>query len=217
MIGRYTAGDTMRLAIFIILFLLPASPALAADAAPEYRLQVGDQIKFVVWNEDGLTIATLVLPDGSVTLPLVGRFVVDGMTLAEVEKECSSRLAAYLVDPVVNIIVTDPHISAVKILGRVQNPGKFDIRPGDTLVDAIAYAGGFASRCDIKRILILNRGNARLINLRTYLENEGNSTEADLTVLDGDLIIVPEVTRLNWSNAMPYVTAAIQSLIIGVR
>lgn len=211
---RETGGESMRIIISIVLLIFLVSPAFAGDEVPEYRLQVGDQIRFLVWGESGLGTTTQVLTDGSVSFPLVGRLLVVGMTLGEVEDECRVKLAKYLIGPIVNVVVTTPHVPRVKVLGRVASPGKFVIQPDDTLIDAIAYAGGFDERCDIKRILILNRGTAKLINLRDYLDNESGVPEGDLTINDGDLIIVPEVSRVDWGAAMPFITAAIQSLIM---
>ena len=204
----------MRLVTITIALIILVSTAYADEGVPEYRLQAGDQVKFMVWGESGLGINTQVLTDGSISFPLVGRIVVDGMTLTEIEEECRGRLQIYLVDPVVTVIVTAPHVPKIKVLGKVKEPGKFTIKPGDTLIDAIAYAGGFEERCEIKRILILNHGYAKFINLRAYLELEEERVKTDLTLYDGDLIIVPEVGRPDWAKAMPFVTALIQSLIV---
>jgi protein involved in polysaccharide export with SLBB domain len=88
------------------------------------------------------------------------------------------------------------------------------MRPGDTLIDAIAYAGGFSSRCDIKHIIIINRSNIKIVNLKSYLKGEGQLPETDLTIYDGDLIIVPEVLRPDYAKAMFIVNGIVQSLII---
>ena len=136
------------------------------------------------------------------------------MTLADVEEECRTLLLIYLVDPVVTVVVTAPHVPRVKVLGKVVKPGKFVIQPGDTLLDAIAYAGGFDERCDIKRILILNKGSARLINLKGIINGEEVPEDYNLTLYDGDFIFVPEVGRPDWAQATSYVSGIIQSLIV---
>jgi polysaccharide export outer membrane protein len=209
-------GDYMRLAIAIILVCI-LSVAVSADVdAPVYRLQVGDQVRFLVWGESGLGTSTEVLNDGSVSFPLVGRLVVEGMTLTEVEEQCRTALEIYLIDPIVNVVVTSPHMPRVKVLGKVRNPGKFNIQYGDTLLDAVAYAGGFDERCDIKRILILNKNYAKFVNLKSFLKGEELVTDidVDLSINDGDLVFIPEVGRPNWGEAAPYISGIIQSLLV---
>ncbi len=207
-------GDCMRWVMIILAIFILTSVAAADDAAPVYRLHVGDQLRFVVWNEADLNITIEVLEDGSITLPLVGRLVVEGMPLTEVEEECRAVLEMYLVNPVVNVIVTKAYVSSVKIIGRIQGPGKVYLQPGDTLLDVIATVGGFSSRCDVKRILILNENGSRIVNLRPIVMNEEIETEIDISVMDGDLIIVPEVDRPNWDKATTYINGIIQALIL---
>jgi polysaccharide export outer membrane protein len=207
-------GDSMRWIFILLIISILALQAAADEEAPEYRLQYGDQVRFIVWNEADLSINTAVLDDGSVSFPLVGRIIVKGMTLAEVERLCVERLETYLVDPIVNVVVTSPHVPRVKILGKVKDPGKFIIQPGDTLLDAIAYAGGLDERCDIKRIIILNRGKARLLNIKALLLGGDIDPDIDLNVYDGDLIFVPEVGRPNWEKATTIISGIIQSIIV---
>ena len=207
----------MRLTIFIILLFFALSVgAYAQDDAPAYRLQVGDQIRMQVWGESGLTVTTEVLNDGTVSFPLVGRLSVVGMTLAELESECTALLKTYLVNPIVSVVVTSPHMPRVKVLGKVRNPGKFNIQYGDTLLDAIAYAGGFDERCDIKRILILNKNYAKFVDLKSFLKGEELQSDMDIGIAinDGDFVFVPEVGRPDWGKATSYISGIVQSLIV---
>lgn len=207
-------GDCMRWVMTILVVFILTSVAVAGEDVPVYRLHVGDQLRFVVWNEADLNITIEVLEDGSITLPLVGRLVVEGMPLTEVEEECRAALEMYLVNPVVNVIVTKAYVSSVKIIGRIQGPGKVYLQPGDTLLDVIATVGGFSSRCDVKHILILNKNGSRIVNLRPIVMNEEIEVEIDISVMDGDLIIVPEVDRPNWDKAITYINGIIQALIL---
>ncbi len=207
----------MRLTIFITLLLFALSVGAYAQAdTPVYRLRVGDQIRFQVWGESGLNITTEVLSDGSVSLPLVGRLNVIGMSLAEVEAECTRLLKTYLVNPIVSVMITSPHVPRVKVLGNVRNPGKFNIQYGDNLLDAIAYAGGFDERCDIKRILILNKNYAKFVNLKGFLRGEElqSDMDIDIAINDGDFVFVPEVGRPDWDKATSYISGIVQSLIV---
>ena len=207
-------GDIMRLAFALLAIFLLATAAAAEEDESVYRLSEGDQVKFLVWGEGGLSITTLVLEDGSLSFPLVGRLVVEGLTLAEVEEKCRVELETYLIDPMVNVIVISPHVPRVKVLGKVTKPGKFITHPGDNLLDAIAYAGGFDERCDVRHILILNENGSRMVDLKELLKGEEPVADIDLSLMDGDFIFVPEVGRPDWDKATTYINGIIQSLIV---
>ncbi|MFD2499469.1 polysaccharide biosynthesis/export family protein [Rhizorhabdus histidinilytica] len=52
-----------------------AAPAAVATTAPlkPYRINPGDEIEIYVWGDERLQRVLKVLPDGSVSFPLVGR------------------------------------------------------------------------------------------------------------------------------------------------
>jgi protein involved in polysaccharide export with SLBB domain len=207
----------MRLTIFITLLLFALSVGAYAQAdTPVYRLQVGDQVRLSVWGESGLTVTTEVLSDGTLNFPLVGRLRVVGMSLSELEAECTSLLKTYLVNPIVSVMITSPHLPRVKVLGKVRDPGKFNIQYGDTLLDAVAYAGGFDERCDIGRIVILNKNYAKFVDLKSFLRGEELQSDMviDIAINDGDLVFVPEVGRPDWAKATSYISGIVQSLIV---
>ena len=68
--------------------------------------------------------------------------------------------------PEVSVIVTEVRSFRVSVLGEVAKPGRFELKSGVRLVDALAMAGGltpFASRSDI---VVLRPGRGGLETLR---------------------------------------------------
>ena len=57
--------------------------------------------------------------DGTVTLPLIGRMKVAGMTLPQLEKELDQKLASQLKDPHIAITVTETLSQPVTVMGAV--------------------------------------------------------------------------------------------------
>ena len=69
--------------IFLLLVGVQSASAVAADNAGSYQLHQGDTVMVSVWREDALQKQVIVLPDGSITLPLVGRIEVAGLSTPE--------------------------------------------------------------------------------------------------------------------------------------
>jgi protein involved in polysaccharide export with SLBB domain len=93
------AGDVVEVRYF-------ATPQPAAQA---YRVEVGDTLRVDLADHPGVSRERLlVLPDGSVSLPVAGRLAVVGLTLQEVTDELARRYRQALIhDPRVTVSVVE--------------------------------------------------------------------------------------------------------------
>jgi polysaccharide export outer membrane protein len=127
-----------------------------------------DVIEVFVWKEPDLSTTAVVRPDGKVSLPLIGELHTSGKTAVELQKEISQKLAQYVAEPVVNVIVKEVNSAKVSVLGEVKTPGVYKIKDRATLLDAIALAGGFteyAKRNKVTVIRPVTTGEQKLIKL----------------------------------------------------
>jgi polysaccharide biosynthesis/export protein len=144
----------------------------------------------------------LVLPDGSVSVPLAGNVQAAGRSVGAVESTIADRLASnFAVRPSVfvsvvglaeEIVDTFP----VYVLGQVGAPGLVEVEPGTTLLQSIALAGGLDRFAAARRIQ-LRRSDPSTGQERLYLFNyraveRGGSIESMITLREGDVILVPE-------------------------
>ena len=97
----------------------------------------------------------------------------------------------YLIDPKNNIFLEDgdfvvikPVQSKVKLNGGVNRPGLIELTNGETLNDAIKYAGGFSTKSDPTRITL-----SRLDGIRRSLIPI-NFNESKTELFDGDELFV---------------------------
>ena len=166
----------------------PATTTLGTDA---YHIGVDDIVQVSVWRNPELGITVPVRPDGMISVPLVGDVAAGGRTPGEVAKDIQERLATYVRDPQVAVILTD-----LRVTGAVRQPVSLPYRPGMTVLDAVLAAGGItefaaADRSD------LHRKNAE--QTQTYavrldrILNRGDLS-TNYTVSPGDVITVPERT-----------------------
>jgi polysaccharide export outer membrane protein len=130
-----------RAAIAATLLLAIASPALAADA-PAYHINPGDVLNVTVYGDSTLTQSATVLDDGTIVYPLVGRIAVAGETTTAASDTLARALKRYVRNPIVSVAVSQQGQMTVLVLGNVKTPGKFAIRSGGRLSDAIAASGG---------------------------------------------------------------------------
>jgi polysaccharide biosynthesis/export protein len=137
---RMHCGPAWLLSIMVALAPLPA---LAGDGAPAgYVLHAGDQLAVTVFGEPTLTQSTTLLPDGTITYPLVGQLNIGGQTVKAATLKLTSALQRYIKDPIVSISVTQLGSYNVLVLGNVKTPGKYALPSSARLADAIAAAGG---------------------------------------------------------------------------
>lgn len=179
----------------VLLLALSTAPALADSAEPStsYRIQAGDVLQLSVWHEPDLTKDVLVLPDGWVSLPLVGEVRAAGATVADLRQQLTQRLSAYIPDPTVTVSVLQPAGNKIYVLGKVNRPGEFAVvRPVDVL-QALSMAGGMARFAALDRILILRRDGANQLSMSFDYEKvaDGDNLEQNVVLRAGDVVIVP--------------------------
>lgn len=178
----------------------PTMDAVQAQAVDAYRIGVDDQVQVAVWRNPELGITVPVRPDGMISVPLIGDVLAGGRTPPEVAKDIQDKLAAYVRDPQVAVILTQlrshEYLSRVRVTGAVRQPVSVPFRPGMTVLDAVLAAGGLsefaaADRAELHR----KEGDSA----RTYpvkldrILNRGDLA-TNYPVAPGDVITVPERT-----------------------
>lgn len=131
----------------------PLPPAAATPAAGVYKLGLGDKLRVNVYGEPQLSGEYQVSGNGAVTMPLIGEVPAVGLTARDLEAALTQRFAkGYLSSPRIAVEVYDfrPYF----IVGEVQKPGRYASVEGQTLLGAIATAGGFTYRANTKRVFI---------------------------------------------------------------
>ncbi len=189
----------MRPIAFALMLASLVSPAFAQSAG--YRIQPGDSLTVTVLEDDTLNRQVLVLPDGRISVPLAGTITAGGQTVDSVEKVIADRLASnFAVRPSVFVSVVAVDETAgdipVFVLGQVANPGEIEVKPGTTLLQAIALSGGLERFAATKRIQLRRTdpatGQERLFIFNYNAVEDGGAVQSMITLREGDVIIVPE-------------------------
>jgi len=179
----------LRRLVLLWLFLCAATAASAAD----YTLKEGDLLRVSVWGEDELDREVRVLPDGSISFPLVGSVRVAGQSVASVESLLANRVAEYVPEPDVSVAVLDSRGNRIFVLGKVANPGSFALYAPLTVVQALALAGGlvtFADENDIQIVRMEDDGQ-RVMRVKYNRILSGRDLSTNHRLMAGDTILVP--------------------------
>jgi len=170
----------------------------APGSADDYLIGVDDMVQVSVWRNPELGITAPVRPDGKISVPLVGDVVAGGRTPDAVAKDLQEKLAAYVREPQVTVILTElrshEYLSRVRVTGAVRQPVSIPYRQGMTVLDAVLAAGGVTEFAAPNRSSLHRKSGdgsqAYGVLLNDILENGNLST--NYKVAPGDVITVPE-------------------------
>ena len=162
-------------------------------AAEEYRLNPGDILNISVWNEEALQQQVMVLPDGTISFPLVGIVKVAERTPEQVQDELKEKLSRLIPDPEINLTVQAVDGNNIFIIGKVNQPGRFPMTRPTDVVQALSLAGGFTPYAKSDSIQILRRtGSGQQIIRFDYTRiADGEALETNILLKSGDTIVVP--------------------------
>lgn len=164
-------------ALAMLALSLPPTPTSAADAAADYRLGPEDKVRLSVfeWRASrdemfewkAFNSQYTVNASGRLALPLIGEIPAAGFTTATLARDIGEKLRdrlgfATAPDIALEIVQFRPFY----VTGLVEKPGEYPYRPGLTVLQATAIAGG-QRRNDLamvrlEREVIASRGDLEI-------------------------------------------------------
>lgn len=161
--------------------------------AKAYRIGPGDLLEIKVFELDQLDQTVRVSEDGAITLPLIGRVQVEGLTQeGAVQKIASLLQEKYIKNPQVTIFIKEYKSNQVAVLGAVKEPGSFELVGRKNLLQIISMAGGFTENA-MNEIFVLRQGDGGTetipIDLRELVIN--GDQKLNILIEPNDVINVP--------------------------
>ena len=168
----------------------------------EYRILPQDRLKIVFYRDpqQGAEVSgalgqsmnpegILVDASGYVTLPLIGKVKVAGLTQTQAAERITKRLKKYLNSPSVYVEVLNKRIY---VLGEVKNPGvvKLD-KEKMNLFEAIAFSGDLTNSAVRDNIIIVSYDPRKGMTMRSVdLTNFRKIHYASLMLRPNDIVYV---------------------------
>jgi polysaccharide export outer membrane protein len=167
-----------------------------SERYPRYRLSASDSFDLLFeytpeWNQS-LTVQ----PDGYITLRTVGDVYVSGLTVDQTKQKLEELYGKVLNKPVISISLRDFQRPYFIADGRVNKPGKYELRGDTTAMQAIAMAGGFTAREAKNSNVVLFRRvddnwvETKVIDIKA-MQKSGDLSE-DVHLRPGDMLFVPQ-------------------------
>lgn len=165
----------------------------------EYVIGAGDQLSvFVYRNPDLSEGGVAVRPDGRISTPLIEDIVAAGKKPKELAREIEKRLAKFIQDPNVTIIVRSfigPPDRQVRVIGEATDPVAIPYRDQMTLLDVMIATHGLTKYASGNRAVIVRvdpDGKRRSINVRlSDLIKDGDISQ-NVEMMPGDTLIIPQ-------------------------
>ncbi len=170
------------------------APALSRGVSDDYIIGSGDTLQVSVWKEleASVPVAT-VRPDGKITVPLIKDVEVAGLTPPEAEQRITERLAKFITDPNVTVVVATINSKKIYIVGAARKEGPLPYTYGMTVLQAISEAGGLTDYAKRKKIYIQHT-----VNGQTYQQDfnydeviKGQNMDQNIVLLPGDTVVIP--------------------------
>jgi polysaccharide export outer membrane protein len=171
------------------------TPAIAQQIAQQqYLLVPGDIMRISVFKNPDLSLDARVSEAGTVSYPLIGSVPVAGITLPAAERKIAQMLkdGGFVLNPQVNILLTQALGNLVSVIGEVNTAGRYSVEAaGGHLSGMLAAAGGISATGGDYMIVTGSRGGKpfrREIDIVKMFLN-GNSAD-DIDLVGGDTIFV---------------------------
>jgi len=161
----------------------------------DYRIQPQDRLKIISYNHKDLMSTPLgndgVLVDanGDVTLPLIHRVHLAGLTQTEAAQKLERLYSKYLKNPSFNVEALN---KKVYVLGEVKKPGAITMDKDQiTLLEAIAQSGDLTDNAVRNNIIILSRDATGRMRMRKVdLTNFSAMQATSLMLHPNDIVYV---------------------------
>lgn len=178
----------------------PTTPAPAAASAPAegpalepYTIGPEDVLNITVWKNEAMSRVVPVRPDGMISLPLLDDVQAAGLTPMQLRDVLAKKLAEFIPNPDVSVIVNDVRSFKVSVMGEVAKPGRYELKSWTTVVDVLAQAGGFTQFAARTRIAVLRPTGKTMkripFNYNKVVSSGGE--EENFYLQPGDIVLVP--------------------------
>lgn len=183
-------------------------------ALETYALGPGDQIRVSILATGEIfrvPIDQIVLLDGSLTLPWVGKVNVAGLNPIQAERRVIDAYSEYMQNPQITFQLLQPRPIRVGIVGEVKRPGGYTLQISSgpnqqqaaatisesrtrfwpSVTQAISNAGGITRAADVRSVQIKREGIPELIQVDLWDLVESGNLRQDVLLRDGDQVLVP--------------------------
>jgi protein involved in polysaccharide export with SLBB domain len=170
-----------------------AQPQITVNVTESHSRQQ-DFLDAIAPSSKGRSLVNRVLPDGTISLPKLRPLRAQGRTLQAIEGEIDAAYSELGLDITVSAVPRTLRVGTTYVLGEVAKPGRIELERSQTVLMAVAQAGGIlvsGAMTSVRVFYFAENGMARVrsINLKRVLEDL--RLEEDMIVPVNSIIYVP--------------------------
>ncbi len=175
---------------------LTPAPVRAPTSDYTYVIGAGDTLNIIVWRNPELSMSVPVRPDGKMSAPLVEELQAQGKTPVELARDVEKRLATYVRDPVVTVLVSGfvgPYSEQIRVVGEAARPQFLPYKQKMTLLDLMIAVGGLTDFADGNGAIIqrTSEGNKQYsVRLKDLIKR--GDLSANVEMRPGDILVIPQ-------------------------
>jgi polysaccharide biosynthesis/export protein len=161
----------------------------------EYVIQPGDQLDVKFFYNPELNELLTVRPDGRITLQLAHEVKAAGLTPAQLTESLTNKYSKELANPGIAVIVRSFTSQKIYVDGEVNKPGVLNLSSSETVLQAIAEAGGWKNTARQGQVLIIRKaGEQKPLTIVVDLSDAiyGSDPTQDITLAPYDIVYVPK-------------------------
>ncbi len=168
------------------------SPVLARQTGAlqdSYILGTGDEIVVTLRGQQNAAYRTRVDRDGRVVLPGLPPLPAAGRRFGDFRDDFQAAVTRAFAGTAALVSVGSVRQISVNVVGEVVTPGAYSLTGLSTAMDALNLAGGINKSGSLRGVQLVRGGKANRLDLYALLT--GASSSADLTLTEGDRLVVP--------------------------
>jgi len=175
----------------------PLTVQIDNAAIGEYLVGPGDTVQVFVWRSPELSTTVRVRPDGRISVPLIEDLEVAGRSPSAISRAVERRLAEFVVDPKVTVIIQDFVGQAdrqIRVVGAAVKPQAIPYRKDMTVLDVLIASGGLTPFADGNGAVIVRRAGNGSSQYRVRLTDLMREADmgANAQVAPGDVLMIPQ-------------------------
>ena len=193
--------QSLVMAMFAIAGCASSGGVLLPDAPPQaasnYLVGPGDNLKIFVWRNPELSTSVTVRPDGKISSPLIADLDVTGLEAPVIASAIENELSQYIRTPRVTVIVSNFNSTVdqqIRVIGNATNPMVIPYRTGMTLLDVMIDVNGLSDFADGDNAKLIRKvkgvSKPYIIKLDSLIRD--GDISMNRAVMPGDTIIIPE-------------------------
>lgn len=174
-------------------------PTAGTDGLQDYVIGQQDLLEVRVFDLDELNQLVRVEADGTISLPLVGRLLVEGMPKSALEAKLSKILDEnHLKGAQATVFIREAVSKRISVSGAVRAPGSYDMLGSRSLLEILSAAGGLLDDFGTEIVIFRKQEDGSRVRLSVDSERLLRVVEsaANITLAPGDLVHVPTVGRM---------------------